>query len=116
MDCLTRRFQDPKCKDDKSEKIEQKFDLHNRKGSTKAKLFPKEETPSKIESKGTAVKIESPGEQQEKISISASVSQKDLGKSPDPESKNEENEKSAFMISGNNFELSFLNNISNPRG
>ena len=112
MDCLTGRFQDLKCKDDKSEKIEQKFDFHNRKGSTKAKLLPKEETPTKIESKGTAVKIESPGEQQEKISISASVSQKDIGKSPDPESKNEENEKSAFMISGNNFELSFLNNIS----
>ena len=105
MDCLTRRFQDPKCKDDKSEKIEQKFDLHNRKGSTKEKLFPKEETPSKIESKGTAVKIESPGEQQEKIYISASGSQKELGKSPDPE--NEDNQKSAFMISGNSFELSF---------
>ena len=112
LDCLTRRFQDTKCKDDKSEKVEQKFELHNRKGSTKAKLLPIEGTPSKIESQGTAVKIESSGEQQEKISISASVSEKDLGETP--EAENEENEKSAFMISGKHLESSLLKIILNP--
>ena len=113
LDCLTRRFHDTKCKDDKSEKVEQKFELHNRKGSTKAKLLPIEGTPSKIESQGTAIKIESSGEQQEKISISASVSKKDLGETPE-EVENEENEKSAFMISGKYFESSLLKIILNP--
>ena len=112
LDCLTRRFKDTKCKDDKSEKVEQKIELHNRKGSTKAKLLPIEGTPSKIESQGTALKIESSGEQQEKISISASVSKKDLGETP--EAENEENEKSAFMISGKYLESSLLKIILNP--
>lgn len=97
MNCLSRRYQeyqDSKCKEEKSEKIEQKIELHNN-----SKGITKEGTTRKIESKETVsiVKIESPKEQQEKSPVS--VSQKDLDRSSDAE--NGENEKSAFMVSGN---------------
>ena len=96
LDCLSRRYQeyqDSKCKEEKSEKIEQKIELHN------SKRISKEGTARKNESKETVsiVKIESPKEPQEKSQVS--VSQKDLNRSSDTE--NGENEKSAFMVSGN---------------
>ena len=113
MDCLTRarRYRDTKCKDEKFEKVEQKIELHNKEGVTK------EHTSTKVESKEirkskeavNIVKIQSPRGQQEKNPIN--VSQMDLERSPDAE--NQENEKSAFMVSGKLFESSFLKNIPN---
>ena len=105
MDCLTRRYRDTKCKDEKFEKVEQKIELHNREETTKI------ESKETRESKETVniIKIQSTRGQPEKNSIN--VSQMDLDRSPD--GGNQENEKSAFMVSGKLFESSFLKNIPN---
>ena len=106
MDCLTRRYRDTKCKDEKFEKVEQKIELHNREEVTREDTSTKVASKETRESKETVsiVKIQSTREQQEKNSIN--VSQMDLERSPDAE--NQENEKSAFMVSGKLFESSFL--------
>lgn len=96
MDCLTRRFQDTKHKEDKSEKVEQKIELNNKEGGN-----IKEVTSSKIESKEAEniVNIESREEKQNQIQCSVKGDlEKDLEVSPERENK--EDEKSAFMISG----------------
>ena len=102
MDCLTRRYRDTKCKDGKFEKVEQKIELHNTEEDNSTKVASKETRESK--ETVSIVKIQSPGGQQEKNSIN--VSQMDLERSPDAEMQ--ENEKSAFMVSGKLFESSFL--------
>ena len=111
MDCLTRRYRDTKCKDEKFEKVEQKIELHNRAEVIEEDNSTKVASKETRESKETVsiVKIQSDREQQEKNSIN--VSQMDLKRSPDAE--NQENEKSAFMVSGKLFESSFLKDIPN---